>query len=70
MLFRPEQARAPVDVLSGGRVEWGTGESASEAELGGFLIDPAEKHAMWEEGLRVARRCLTESSRASVSMVQ
>src|SRR3954466_504005 len=40
---------ATLDLVSDGRVEFGTGESASEAELGGFLIAPAEKHAMWEE---------------------
>ena len=51
---------ATLDRLSGGRVEFGTGESSSEAELGGFLIDPAEKRAMWEEGVRVALRCMTE----------
>jgi alkanesulfonate monooxygenase SsuD/methylene tetrahydromethanopterin reductase-like flavin-dependent oxidoreductase (luciferase family) len=51
---------AMLDLVSGGRVDFGTGESSSEAELGGFLIDPAEKRAMWEEGLRVALRCLTE----------
>ncbi|MCL4291946.1 MAG: LLM class flavin-dependent oxidoreductase [Acidimicrobiia bacterium] len=51
---------ATLDLVSGGRAEFGTGESSSEAELGGFLIDPAEKRAMWEEGLKVALRCLTE----------
>ncbi len=51
---------AMLDLVSGGRVDFGTGESSSEAELGGFLIDPAEKRPMWEEGLRVALRCLTE----------
>ncbi len=51
---------ATLDLLSNGRVEFGTGESSSEAELGGFLIDPAQKRAMWQEGLRVALRCLTE----------
>jgi alkanesulfonate monooxygenase SsuD/methylene tetrahydromethanopterin reductase-like flavin-dependent oxidoreductase (luciferase family) len=51
---------AMLDLVSDGRVEFGTGESSSEAELGGFLIDPAEKRAMWEEGLRVTLRCLTE----------
>lgn len=51
---------AMLDLVSGGRAEFGTGESSSEAELGGFLIDPAEKRAMWEEGLKVALRCLTE----------
>ena len=52
---------AMLDLVSDGRVEFGTGESSSEAELGGFLIDPEHKRAMWEEGLRVALRCLTET---------
>ncbi len=51
---------AMLDLVSDGRVEFGTGESSSEAELGGFLIDPTEKRAMWEEGLRITLRCLTE----------
>ena len=49
-----------LDLVSGGRVEFGTGESSSEAELGGFLIDPAEKREMWQEGVTVALRCMTE----------
>jgi alkanesulfonate monooxygenase SsuD/methylene tetrahydromethanopterin reductase-like flavin-dependent oxidoreductase (luciferase family) len=52
---------ATLDLVSNGRVDFGTGESSSEAELGGFLIDPEQKRAMWEEGLRVAVRCLTEA---------
>jgi alkanesulfonate monooxygenase SsuD/methylene tetrahydromethanopterin reductase-like flavin-dependent oxidoreductase (luciferase family) len=52
---------ATLDLISDGRVDFGTGESSSEAELGGFLLDPAEKRAMWEEGLRVALRCLSEA---------
>src|SRR5256712_5089122 len=52
---------ATLDLVSGGRVDFGTGEASSEAELGGFRIDPGEKRAMWEEGLRVAPRCLTEA---------
>ena len=51
---------ATLDLLSDGRVEFGTGESSSEAELGGFGIEPAVKRAMWEEGLRVSLRCMTE----------
>jgi alkanesulfonate monooxygenase SsuD/methylene tetrahydromethanopterin reductase-like flavin-dependent oxidoreductase (luciferase family) len=51
---------ATLDLVSQGRVDFGTGESSSEAELGGFLIDPAAKRALWEEGLRVALRCMTE----------
>ena len=52
---------ATLDLVSGGRVEFGTGESSSEMELGGFGIDPDAKRSMWEEGLRVALRCLTET---------
>ena len=51
---------ATLDLVSNGRVDFGTGESSSEAELGGFVIDPEQKRAMWEEGLRVAVRCMTE----------
>ncbi len=52
---------AMLDLVSNGRVDFGTGESSSEAELGGFMIDLAQKREMWEEGVRVAVRCLTES---------
>jgi len=52
---------ATLDLISGGRVQFGTGEAGSEAELGGFLIDRNDKRAMWEEGLRVALRCMTEA---------
>jgi alkanesulfonate monooxygenase SsuD/methylene tetrahydromethanopterin reductase-like flavin-dependent oxidoreductase (luciferase family) len=40
---------ATLDLVSNGRVDWGTGESASRAELEGFNIDPAERRAMWRE---------------------
>jgi alkanesulfonate monooxygenase SsuD/methylene tetrahydromethanopterin reductase-like flavin-dependent oxidoreductase (luciferase family) len=40
---------ATLDLVSNGRVDFGTGESASRAELEGYGIDPAEKHAMWRE---------------------
>jgi alkanesulfonate monooxygenase SsuD/methylene tetrahydromethanopterin reductase-like flavin-dependent oxidoreductase (luciferase family) len=51
---------ATLDLLSDGRVEFGTGEGSAAAELDAFGVDPGEKHAMWEEGVRVALRCLTE----------
>ena len=40
---------ATLDLVSDGRVEWGTGESASRAELEGFAIDPLVRRDMWRE---------------------
>jgi alkanesulfonate monooxygenase SsuD/methylene tetrahydromethanopterin reductase-like flavin-dependent oxidoreductase (luciferase family) len=40
---------ATLDLVSGGRVEWGTGESASRAELEGYGVNPADRRAMWRE---------------------
>ena len=58
---RTAERIAMLDLVSGGRVEFGSGESSSEAELGGFRIDPAEKREQWLEGLEVAVRCMTEA---------
>ncbi len=57
---RTAERIAMLDLVSGGRVDFGSGESSSTAELGGFQIDPAEKREAWREGLEVAIRCLTE----------
>src|SRR5262245_58323796 len=38
-----------LDLVSGDRVEWGTGQGASVAEMGGFGIDPEQRPAMWLE---------------------
>src|SRR5207253_597417 len=44
---------ATLDLVSNGRVEFGTGESASVMELGGFNVgyDKDEKRRMWFEGV-------------------
>lgn len=42
---------ATLDLVSDGRVEWGTGESSSLAELGGFNIEVADKRPAWREGV-------------------
>ncbi len=42
---------ATLDLVSGGRVDFGTGESSSLAELGGFGIDVAQKRGQWRETL-------------------
>jgi alkanesulfonate monooxygenase SsuD/methylene tetrahydromethanopterin reductase-like flavin-dependent oxidoreductase (luciferase family) len=57
---RTAERVAMLDLVSGGRVELGSGESSSEAELAGFNIDPFYKRDMWLEGLQVAIRCMTE----------
>ena len=58
---RTAERVAMLDLVSNGRVDFGSGESSSEAELGGFRIDPALKREMWLEGLEVAVRCMTET---------
>jgi alkanesulfonate monooxygenase SsuD/methylene tetrahydromethanopterin reductase-like flavin-dependent oxidoreductase (luciferase family) len=42
---------AALDLVSDGRVEFGTGESASVLELGGYRVPLAEKRAAWREAL-------------------
>jgi len=42
---------AALDLVSDGRVEFGTGESSSIMELGGFRISPDDKRAMWTEAV-------------------
>jgi alkanesulfonate monooxygenase SsuD/methylene tetrahydromethanopterin reductase-like flavin-dependent oxidoreductase (luciferase family) len=52
---------ATLDLVSDGRVDFGTGEASSEAELGGFLIDREEKRAQWEEALDAVTRMFVEA---------
>ncbi len=40
---------ATLDLVSNGRVEFGTGESASRAELEGYRVNPEERRSMWLE---------------------
>ncbi len=51
---------ATLDLVSGGRVEFGTGESSSAAELGGFVIDRESKRSMWERELDAIARMFVE----------
>jgi len=46
---------ATLDLVSNGRIDFGTGESSSEMELGGFGVDRETKKEQWEESLR----CIT-----------
>jgi alkanesulfonate monooxygenase SsuD/methylene tetrahydromethanopterin reductase-like flavin-dependent oxidoreductase (luciferase family) len=49
---------ATLDLVSDGRVEWGTGESSSRIELEGFRVNYIEKRAMWAECLREAAKMM------------
>lgn len=49
---------ATLDLVSYGRVEWGTGQGASAAEMGGFGIDPEQRYPMWLEATAEAANML------------
>jgi alkanesulfonate monooxygenase SsuD/methylene tetrahydromethanopterin reductase-like flavin-dependent oxidoreductase (luciferase family)/putative sterol carrier protein len=51
---------AMLDLVSGGRVELGTGETSSGMELGGFGVDRATKRRQWDEALDVVTRMFVE----------
>ncbi|HXW39509.1 MAG TPA: LLM class flavin-dependent oxidoreductase, partial [Acidimicrobiales bacterium] len=56
---RTAESVAVLDLLSDGRVDFGTGRSATRAELEGFGIDPAETRAMWQEAIGHVVACWT-----------
>ncbi|TMA35015.1 MAG: LLM class flavin-dependent oxidoreductase [Deltaproteobacteria bacterium] len=56
---RTAESVAVLDLLSDGRVEFGTGRSATRAELEGFGIDPKHTRAMWQESLEHIVGCWT-----------
>ena len=51
---------ATLDLISDGRCDFGTGEGATEVELGGFNVSQEEKREQWLEGLRVVARMMVE----------
>jgi alkanesulfonate monooxygenase SsuD/methylene tetrahydromethanopterin reductase-like flavin-dependent oxidoreductase (luciferase family) len=50
---------AALDLVSRGRVEFGTGEGATTTEIGGFLTNHQEKKQAWEEATRECLRMMT-----------
>jgi alkanesulfonate monooxygenase SsuD/methylene tetrahydromethanopterin reductase-like flavin-dependent oxidoreductase (luciferase family) len=51
---------ATLDLISDGRLEFGTGESSSQAELGGFLVERDQKRQMWDDALDAITRMFVE----------
>ena len=49
---------ATLDIVSGGRVEFGTGEGATATEIGGFGVARADKKEAWEEATRECLRMM------------
>lgn len=48
---RTAESVAVLDLVSNGRVDFGTGRSSTRAELEGFGIDPSKTRAMWKEAI-------------------
>ncbi len=57
---RVAETVAMLDLVSGGRVELGTGETSSGAELEGFGVERESKRAQWHEALDVVTRMMVE----------
>jgi alkanesulfonate monooxygenase SsuD/methylene tetrahydromethanopterin reductase-like flavin-dependent oxidoreductase (luciferase family) len=57
---RVAERAATLDLLSNGRVDLGTGEASSSAELGGFLVERETKRAQWAEALDALSRMFVE----------
>jgi alkanesulfonate monooxygenase SsuD/methylene tetrahydromethanopterin reductase-like flavin-dependent oxidoreductase (luciferase family) len=58
--IRVAERAAALDIVSNGRLEFGTGRSSTWTELGGFCADPDETKKTWDEYLRVIPRMWTE----------
>jgi alkanesulfonate monooxygenase SsuD/methylene tetrahydromethanopterin reductase-like flavin-dependent oxidoreductase (luciferase family) len=51
---------ATLDLISGGRVEFGTGEGSAQSELGAFGVPREQKHEQWLEALDAVTRMFVE----------
>src|ERR671932_1035368 len=63
---RVAETVATLDLLSDGRVEFGTGETSSGAELEGFGVERATKRAQWDEALDAVTRMMVEEPFAGI----
>ena len=54
--IRVAERAAALDIVSGGRLEFGTARSSTWTELGGFMVDPDDTKKTWDEFVRVLPR--------------
>jgi alkanesulfonate monooxygenase SsuD/methylene tetrahydromethanopterin reductase-like flavin-dependent oxidoreductase (luciferase family) len=59
--IRVAEMAAVLDIMCKGRLEFGTGRSASALELQGFSIDPADTRAQWDESVRLIPKMWMEA---------
>src|SRR5690349_20316537 len=57
---RSAESAAVLDLISNGRVDFGTGRSSTRAELEGFGVDPHQTREMWAEAIGHIVDCWTE----------
>jgi alkanesulfonate monooxygenase SsuD/methylene tetrahydromethanopterin reductase-like flavin-dependent oxidoreductase (luciferase family) len=58
--FRVAERIGMLDLVSDGRVEFGTGQGSSQMELGGFGVERETKDTQWDESLDAIVRMMTE----------
>ncbi len=59
---RVAERAAALDLLSGGRLEFGTGRSATWTELGAFRCEPDDTKEMWDECTRAVVKMWTSDN--------
>ena len=59
---RAAERAAALDIISNGRLEFGTGRSATWTELGGFRCDPDLTKDMWDESVRAIPKMWTQDT--------
>src|SRR5574341_529307 len=57
---RVAERAAALDIISGGRLEFGTARSSTWTELGGFQADPDDTKKTWDEYVRVLPKMWTQ----------
>ena len=58
---RVAERLAMLDLLSGGRLDFGSGQGSSQLEVGAFGVRTEDKQEQWSEALEVVIRMMTET---------